>query len=174
MRFSRDAQKPLPPRSPLKRDNILQCERHNQSEGLFVIAPFLNKHPILSSLVLQQPSGSRRSACGRFQGKKHHQGKPLHHDQGWASSRKARFEVDPPCRQQLLFRPNGLNDSCHFSTTSTLNPPCCHSFQLWNTFHRPALLRKNMDTCLKDLGLPWVDMVQLHYSFAMVPVADET
>lgn len=46
-------------------------------------------------------------------------------------------------------------------------------WQLWNTFHRPALLRKNMDTCLKDLGLAWVDMVQLHYSFAMVPVADE-
>lgn len=53
-------------------------------------------------------------------------------------------------------------------------PRCCCCFQLWNTFHRPALLRKNMDTCLKDLGLPWVDMVQLHYSFAMVPVADET
>eukprot|EP00752_Nemacystus_decipiens_P003756 g3460.t1 len=46
--------------------------------------------------------------------------------------------------------------------------------KLWNTFHRPALLRENMDTCLKDLGLPWVDMVQLHYSFAMVPVADKT
>ncbi|CAN0200758.1 unnamed protein product [Scytosiphon promiscuus] len=45
--------------------------------------------------------------------------------------------------------------------------------KLWNTFHRPALLRKNLDTCLKDLGLPFVDHVQLHYSFAMVPVDDE-
>lgn len=45
--------------------------------------------------------------------------------------------------------------------------------QLWNTFHRPELLRKNMNTCLKDLGLDYVDHVQLHYSFAMVPVQDE-
>lgn len=46
-------------------------------------------------------------------------------------------------------------------------------WQLWNTFHRPELLRNNMDTCLKDLGLDYVDHVQLHYSFAMVPVEDE-
>ncbi|CAM9202016.1 unnamed protein product [Ectocarpus sp. 8 AP-2014] len=46
--------------------------------------------------------------------------------------------------------------------------------KLWNTFHRPELLKKNLDTCLKDLGLPYVDCVQLHYSFAMVPCADET
>eukprot|EP00904_Undaria_pinnatifida_P001850 jgi/Undpi1/11666/HiC_scaffold_36.g13961.m1 len=45
--------------------------------------------------------------------------------------------------------------------------------KLWNTFHRPALLQKNMETCLKDLGLDYVDHVQLHYSFAMVPVDDE-
>lgn len=47
------------------------------------------------------------------------------------------------------------------------------NWQLWNTFHRPALLQKNMETCLKDLGLDYVDHVQLHYSFAMVPVDDE-
>ncbi|CAM9297496.1 unnamed protein product, partial [Sphacelaria rigidula] len=45
--------------------------------------------------------------------------------------------------------------------------------KLWNTFHRPALLRKNLETCLKDLGLAYVDHVQLHYSFAMVPADDE-
>ncbi|CAM9880965.1 unnamed protein product [Ascophyllum nodosum] len=46
--------------------------------------------------------------------------------------------------------------------------------KLWNTFHRPELLRKNMETCLKDLGLDYVDNVQLHYSLAMVPQEDET
>ncbi|CAM9881165.1 unnamed protein product [Ascophyllum nodosum] len=46
--------------------------------------------------------------------------------------------------------------------------------KLWNTFHRPELLRKNVETCLKDLGLYYVDNVQLHYSLAMVPTEDET
>lgn len=52
--------------------------------------------------------------------------------------------------------------------------PVAFRWKLWNTFHRPELLRKNMETCLKDLGLDYVDHVQLHYSFAMVPVEDET
>lgn len=61
---------------------------------------------------------------------------------------------------------------------SSGSPGCFHFHfhfrgQLWNTFHRPELLQKNMDTCLKDLGLDYVDHVQLHYSFAMVPVDDE-
>lgn len=50
---------------------------------------------------------------------------------------------------------------------------CSFLLKLWNTFHRPALLRKNLETCLKDLGLAYVDHVQLHYSFAMVPTDDE-
>ncbi|CAM9110750.1 unnamed protein product [Discosporangium mesarthrocarpum] len=44
--------------------------------------------------------------------------------------------------------------------------------KVWNTFHRPELLRKNMETCLKDLGLDYVDQVLLHYAIAMVPVPE--
>ncbi|CAM9189026.1 unnamed protein product [Choristocarpus tenellus] len=44
--------------------------------------------------------------------------------------------------------------------------------KIWNTFHRPHLLRKNMETCLEELGLEYVDQVLLHYAVAMVPVED--
>lgn len=55
----------------------------------------------------------------------------------------------------------------------TVDPDARYLEQLWNTFHRPKLLRENMETCLKDLGLAYVDHVQLHYPFAMVPPGDE-